>query len=149
MSFYLACGFIASFAHAYFNMGSAVPALGASGAIAGVLGAYAATFPKAKVTILILIVIIPFFFKVPALAYALVWFGFQFLAGFVHLASEGMGSGIAWWARIGGFLQAFTYSPALAVRNPDHLQTRRKRVIGAAGRARVPRLPLVRSTAEG
>jgi membrane associated rhomboid family serine protease len=111
LSFYLACGFIASFAHAYFNMGSAVPALGASGAIAGVLGAYAATFPRAKVTILILIVIIPFFFKVPAIAYALVWFGFQFLAGFVHLASEGMGSGIALWAHIGGFLAGLTLIP--------------------------------------
>ena len=111
LSFYLACGFIASFAHAYFNMGSAVPALGASGAIAGVLGAYAATFPRAKVTILILIVIIPFFFKVPALAYALVWFGFQFLAGFVHLTSEGMGGGIAWWAHIGGFLAGLTLIP--------------------------------------
>lgn len=103
LSFYLACGVIASFAHAYFNMESAVPALGASGAIAGVLGAYAITFPRAKVTILILIVIIPLFFKIPALGYALIWFGFQFLEGFVHLASPGMGSGIAWWAHIGGF----------------------------------------------
>ena len=122
LSFYLACGFIASFAHAYFNMGSAVPALGASGAIAGVLGAYAATFPKAKVTILILIVIIPFFFKVPALAYALVWFGFQFLAGFVHLASDGMGSGIAWWAHIGGFLAGLHSHPALALGPGPHLR---------------------------
>ncbi len=87
LSFYLACGLIASFAHAYFNMDSTVPALGASGAIAGVLGAYATTFPRAKITILILIVIVPLFFKVPALAYALIWFGFQFLEGFMNLAS--------------------------------------------------------------
>src|SRR5579883_907803 len=52
LSFYLLCGVIASLAHAYFNRDSTVPALGASGAIAGVLSAYATTFPRAKITIL-------------------------------------------------------------------------------------------------
>ncbi len=111
LSFYLACGFIASFAHAYFNMDSAIPALGASGAIAGVLGAYATTFPRAKITILILIVIVPLFFKIPALAYATIWFGFQFLEGFMDLASAGMGGGIAWWAHIGGFVAGLVLIP--------------------------------------
>jgi membrane associated rhomboid family serine protease len=111
LTFYLTCGLIASFAHAYFNMTSTVPAIGASGAIAGVIGAYATTFPKAKINILILIVIIPFFFKVPALAYALVWFGFQFLEGFWNLASPATGSGIAWWAHIGGFAAGFVLIP--------------------------------------
>jgi membrane associated rhomboid family serine protease len=111
LSFYLVCGFIASFAHAYFNKDSPVPTLGASGAIAGVLGAYATTFPRAKVTILILIVIIPLFFKIPALGYALIWFGFQFLEGFIDLASPSMGSGIAWWAHIGGFAAGFLLIP--------------------------------------
>jgi membrane associated rhomboid family serine protease len=111
LSFYLACGLIASFAHAFFNMGSTVPALGASGAIAGVLGAYATTFPRARITILILIVIVPLFFKIPALAYALIWFVFQFLEGFAHLTTGGMGSGIAWWAHIGGFLAGFALIP--------------------------------------
>src|SRR5208282_6135431 len=111
LSFYLVCGFIASFAHAYFNMDSTLPALGASGAIAGVLGAYATTFPRAKITILILIVIIPFFFKIPALVYALIWFGFQFLEGFMNLASPAMGGGIAWWAHIGGFVAGLVLIP--------------------------------------
>jgi len=111
LSFYLICGFISSFAHAYFNMGSTLPALGASGAIAGVLGAYAATFPRARITILILIVIIPFFFKIPALGYALIWFGFQFLEGFTNLASHDMGGGIAWWAHIGGFVAGLVLIP--------------------------------------
>ncbi len=111
LSFYLACGLVASFAHAYFNMDSAAPALGASGAIAGVLGAYATTFPKAKITILILIVIIPLFFKIPALVYALVWFGFQFLEGFMNMASPATGSGIAWWAHIGGFAAGLALIP--------------------------------------
>jgi membrane associated rhomboid family serine protease len=111
LNFYLICGISASFAHAYFNQDSAVPALGASGAIAGVLGAYATTFPRAKLTILILIVIIPFFFKIPALAYALIWFVFQFAQGFIDLASPSMGGGIAWWAHIGGFLAGVALIP--------------------------------------
>jgi len=111
LSFYLVCGAIASLAHACFNMDSTVPALGASGAIAGVLGAYATTFPRAKVTILILLIIIPLFFKIPALGYALIWFGFQFLEGFIHLASPGTAGGIAWWAHIGGFAAGMVLIP--------------------------------------
>ncbi len=127
LSFYLACGAIASLAHAYFNMDSTVPALGASGAIAGVLGAYAITFPKAKITILILIVIIPLFFKIPALGYALIWFGFQFIEGFVNLGSQGMGGGIAWWAHIGGFAAGMVliwFWPLGPDRTYDEEQTR-------------------------
>ncbi|MBI4724190.1 MAG: rhomboid family intramembrane serine protease [Rhodomicrobium sp.] len=111
LSFYLVCGLIASIAHAYFNKDSTVPTLGASGAIAGVLGAYATTFPRAKITILILIVIIPLFFKIPALGYALIWFAFQFLQGFIDLVSVSMGGGIAWWAHIGGFLAGLILIP--------------------------------------
>jgi membrane associated rhomboid family serine protease len=92
-------------------MDSAVPALGASGAIAGVLGGYATTFPRARITILILIVILPLFFRIPALGYALIWFGFQFLEGFVNLASPGMSGGIAWWAHIGGFAAGLALIP--------------------------------------
>ncbi len=110
-SFYLVCGFIASFAHAYFNQESPVPTLGASGAIAGVLGAYATTFPRAKITILILIVFIPLFFKIPALGYALIWFGFQFVQGFFDLGSQDAAGGIAWWAHIGGFLAGLALIP--------------------------------------
>ena len=88
-----------------------MPTLGASGAIAGVLGAYATTFPKAKLTILILIVIVPLFLKIPALIYALVWFAFQFLQGFLGLASPAVGAGIAWWAHIGGFIAGLVLIP--------------------------------------
>jgi membrane associated rhomboid family serine protease len=109
--FYVACAFIASFAHAYFNQDSAVPTLGASGAIAGVLGAYSTTFPRAKITILILIVFFPLFFKIPALGYALIWFAFQLLPGFIDLVSPSMGGGIAWWAHIGGFAAGFILIP--------------------------------------
>lgn len=111
LSFYLVCGFLASLAQAYLNRDSMIPALGASGAIAGVLGAYAATFPRAKITILILLVFIPFFFRIPALAYALIWFAFQFLQGVTNLTSSDAASGIAWWAHIGGFLAGLLSIP--------------------------------------
>ncbi len=109
--FYLACGVAASFAHAWFNQDSTVPALGASGAIAGVTGAYAVTFPRARILLLIPIVIIPFFFQIPALAFALIWFAFQFLQGAMDLVSSPMGGGIAWWAHIGGFIAGVVLIP--------------------------------------
>ncbi|MBT3070007.1 rhomboid family intramembrane serine protease [Rhodomicrobium sp. Az07] len=110
LCFYLLCGVTASYVHAWFNQLSDVPTLGASGAIAGVLGGYATTFPRARLTILILIVVIPLFFKVPALFYALVWFGFQFAQGFIDLGSN-TGGGIAWWAHIGGFAAGVALIP--------------------------------------
>jgi membrane associated rhomboid family serine protease len=109
--FYLACGVAASFAHAWFNQDSSVPALGASGAIAGVTAAYAMTFPRARLLLLIPIVIIPFFFTIPALAFALIWFGIQFLQGAIDLVSPSMGGGIAWWAHIGGFVAGVVLIP--------------------------------------
>ncbi len=111
LSFYLVCGLIASFVHAYFNRDSTVPALGASGAIAGVMGAYATTFPRARITLLIPIIIIPFFFKVPALGFGLLWFALQFMQGFIDLATSSMGGGIAWWAHIGGFVAGVLLIP--------------------------------------
>ena len=75
------------------------------------LGAYATTFPRAKLTILILIVVIPLFFKVPALFYALIWFVFQFAQGFIDLAVPSVGGGIAWWAHIGGFVAGLVLIP--------------------------------------
>jgi membrane associated rhomboid family serine protease len=109
--FYLLCGIAASFAHAWFNQESMVPALGASGAIAGVTGAYAVTFPRARILILIPIIIIPLFFTVPALAFALIWFAVQFLQGAIDLVSASMGGGIAWWAHIGGFIAGVALIP--------------------------------------
>jgi membrane associated rhomboid family serine protease len=104
LAFYLVCGVGASIAHAWFNAESTVPALGASGAIAGVLGGYAMTFPRAKVLLVIPIIIIPFFFKIPAMGFAAVWFLLQFMQGFMDLWSPSVGGGIAWWAHIGGFV---------------------------------------------
>jgi membrane associated rhomboid family serine protease len=101
---YLLAGIAASATHAIFNAFSPTPVLGASGAIAGVIAAYAARFPYAWVRVLVLIVFIPLFFNVPAMLFAGIWFLIQVVQGASELFSPYAGSGIAWWAHIGGFL---------------------------------------------
>ena len=102
---YLLAGVAASATHALFNATSMVPALGASGAIAGVIAAYAVRFPYAWVRILVPIVFIPLFFSIPAIAFAGIWFFMQLIQGASELFSPfQLGAGIAWWAHIGGFV---------------------------------------------
>src|SRR5262245_28758892 len=101
--FYLAAGVVAALLHYAINPASEAPTVGASGAIAGVLGAYLAAFPRARV-----ITLVPFFpfFQVMALPAALVlglWFVFQFFSGALSLGFGGNGGGVAWWAHVGGF----------------------------------------------
>lgn len=104
---YLVSGLAAGVAHAVFNASSAAPALGASGAIAGVLAAYALKFPFAWVRVLVLVVFFPLFFDIPALVFAGLWFGLQVLQGTTSLLLPSAGAGIAWWAHIGGFLAGY------------------------------------------
>ncbi len=91
--FYLLSGLVASFTHIAFNPASTAPMIGASGAIAGVLGAYFLLFPQARVRTLVLIFIVP----IPAAVILGIWFVMQFL-------NIGLGGGVAWFAHIGGFL---------------------------------------------
>lgn len=102
--FYLACGVLASITHAVFNPSSSEPALGASGAIAGLLGAYIRLFPRAQVIVLVPLLFFPFFFDMPAIFFALFWFAMQALQGTAMLFSPAAGGAIAWWAHVGGFL---------------------------------------------
>lgn len=99
--FYLACGLAAAFAEIIPNPGSAIPMVGASGAIAGVMGGYLLLFPRAKVDILAIIIIIIKIFTVPAWVMLGIWFGFQLFGGFSTL---GAGDGVAYWAHTGGFV---------------------------------------------
>jgi membrane associated rhomboid family serine protease len=106
LTFYLLCGFLATFAHAMFSSGSNVPAIGASGAIAGVLGAYLVLYPHARVTTLLPI----FFFitvrEIPAIIILGLWFVLQLFSGVGSLGvrdAQDMG-GIAYFAHIGGFV---------------------------------------------
>jgi len=111
---YLASGLAASVLHFIFNFSSPVPALGASGAIAGVIAAYARRFPYAWVNILQPIVIVPVFFMMPALLFAGLWFLTQFTQGLGSLALPGHAGGIAWWAHIGGFVAGWILVRRLA-----------------------------------
>jgi membrane associated rhomboid family serine protease len=99
--FYLLCGFSSGLAHIFFNLGSTMPTIGASGAIAGVMGAYFILYPKARIVTLIPIVFIPYFVELPAAIFLGIWLFIQFIS--VALTSVNAG-GIAWWAHIGGFI---------------------------------------------
>jgi hypothetical protein len=100
--FYLLCGWISGFAHLWANWTSTVPTIGASGAIAGVMGAYLILFPKSRIITLIPILFIPYFIEIPAVVFLGIWFLFQFF--YASLSGPESGGGIAWWAHIGGFV---------------------------------------------
>jgi membrane associated rhomboid family serine protease len=104
--FYLVCGFGAMLTHAFFNPGSNVPAIGASGAIAGVLGAYLVLYPKQRVTTLIPIFIFFLIREIPAIFLLGFWFVLQLFAGVGSLgaASGDVTGGVAYFAHIGGFI---------------------------------------------
>ncbi|MBI4184022.1 MAG: rhomboid family intramembrane serine protease [Proteobacteria bacterium] len=102
--FYLACGVLASVAHLLFNLTSLVPTVGASGAIAGVLGAYTIEYPRARVVMLVPLGLIPILWSFPAPLYTGLWFFIQLLSGTAALQVPQPGAGIAWWAHVGGFL---------------------------------------------
>lgn len=102
--FYLACGLCALAGHVLFNTGSTLPVIGASGAIAGVMGAYLLLYPRAQVLTLIPIFIFPFFIDLPAVVFLGLWFGIQVLSGMLASMSAQAGGGVAWWAHAFGFL---------------------------------------------
>ena len=101
--FYILCGLGAALTHFLIQPGSTLPVLGASGAIAGVLGAYAVLFPGARVVTLVPIFFFLQIIELPALVVLGLWFVLQILSGFLEAASP-MRAGTAWWAHIGGFL---------------------------------------------
>lgn len=97
--FYFICGIGSGLTHILFNFHSSLPALGASGAISGVMGAYIILYPRARVLTLVFI----FFLPIPAFIILGYWFLLQFLAGVSTVGAAATG-GVAWWAHIGGFL---------------------------------------------
>lgn len=102
--FYILCGIMAALVQIYTNPGSAIPTVGASGAIAGIMGAYFVLFPHARIVIMIPILFFPFFFDVPAVFFLGFWFMQQLFGGTLMLAGPNEVGGIAWWAHAGGFL---------------------------------------------
>ena len=102
--FYLLCGLGAGIVHTLFNPYSTVPSLGASGAIAGVLGAYLVSYPFARVLTLLPIFVFIQIIEIPALIVLGFWFLLQFLYGAASLGSPASAGGVAWWAHVGGFV---------------------------------------------
>jgi membrane associated rhomboid family serine protease len=101
--FYLTCGIFAGVTHTIFNWGSHIPAIGASGAIAGVRGAYIVFFPRARVLTLIPLIIFFFTVRIPAWVILGYWFLLQFVTGVGSLGVNTAG-GVAVWAHVGGFV---------------------------------------------
>jgi membrane associated rhomboid family serine protease len=102
--FYIICGLMASFTHFILYRNSPVPAIGASGAISGVMAAYMIMFPKSTIVSLVPIIIIPLFIPIPAVIYIGLWFIGQLLSGTSSLMLSNAATGIAFWAHIGGFI---------------------------------------------
>jgi membrane associated rhomboid family serine protease len=103
--FYLFCGFGAAIVHTILNYDTVVPSIGASGAIAGVLGAYFLSYPRARVLTLVPIFIFIQIIEIPALIVLGFWFIMQFFYGAAALAATSSNAGgVAWWAHVGGFV---------------------------------------------
>jgi len=128
--FYLLCGLASGVSHLVINWHSKVPTIGASGAIAGVMGAYFILYPRAKVLTLVPIFFFFQFFELPAFVFLGIWFLFQFLSAAGASAQAG---GIAWWAHIGGFvfgvifLKLFEILPTSGVSRKTRDLTRKRK----------------------
>lgn len=103
LAFYLGCGVIAAMTQVAADPHSLVPTIGASGAIAGVLGAYFIRYPRARVLTLVFLLVFFTFWELPAWIILGAWFLIQFLSGASALAHPAAG-GVAWFAHLGGFI---------------------------------------------
>jgi membrane associated rhomboid family serine protease len=118
--FYFACGVAATLAHAFFNPGSTLPAIGASGAIAGVLGGYLILFPHARVTTLIPLFMFITVREIPAVFVLGLWFVLQLFSGVGSLGirdAQDLG-GVAYFAHIGGFVAGMALIVLMGGRRP-------------------------------
>jgi membrane associated rhomboid family serine protease len=141
--FYLLCGMTSGLTHLLLNLNSNVPTIGASGAIAGVMGAYFLLFPKSRILTLIPILFIPFFIEIPAYFFLGFWFLLQFLSA---AGTHGGAGGIAWWAHIGGFISGMILLKLFHVL-PDAGITQQMRKI--TEKRKTPGLQVVRTSGTG
>ncbi|MEM9726657.1 MAG: rhomboid family intramembrane serine protease [Pseudomonadota bacterium] len=127
--FYLIAGFAASAAQIVADPGSTIPNIGASGAIAGVMGGYLLLFPKAKVDVLVVMGLITII-AMPAWTMLLLWFGIQVVSGLASIGATG--GGVAYWAHAGGFAAGVVFvglawlmgqRPRRVDYHPDHPPT--------------------------
>ncbi|MDJ0898494.1 MAG: rhomboid family intramembrane serine protease [Xenococcus sp. MO_188.B8] len=114
--FYLTCGILASLTHWFFDMQSLIPTLGASGAIAGVMGAYVLKYPKARILTLIPLGIIFTTIRIPAIFFLGFWFLQQAISSFASLGLTNVTEdGIAYWAHSGGFIFGVIIGPMMGL----------------------------------
>jgi membrane associated rhomboid family serine protease len=118
--FYFVCGLVASVTQIYFNLGSPIPSVGASGAIAGVLGGYIVLFPRARVRTLLFIGPFITMFRIPALILIGFWFVTQVISGVASIgeSAQTAASGVAFWAHVGGFIAGIPLVLALRQQRP-------------------------------
>ncbi len=125
--FYLGGGIFAALAHGVTNPHSVLPTVGASGAIAAVLGAYMVWFPHSRVHTLIFLGFFVTTAELPAILFLGIWFVLQFVEGTMSMAAAGQLGGVAWFAHVGGFVYGFLLAKALratgAVRIPPPRHT--------------------------
>ncbi len=118
--FYLLGGAAAGLLQTLMSPGSQSPAIGASGAIAAVLGAYFLFYPRARVLTIIPIFIFPWIVHVPAIIFLGFWFLTQLFRGVLALGSVAASGGIAWWAHVGGFLFGLILGRLFAAGKPPN-----------------------------
>jgi len=118
LGFYLICGVLANGIHVFTNASSTLPVIGASGAVAGVLGAYFLLFPMSRVLCLIPIFFYPLLIEIPAFVFIVVWGFSQLFNGALSLLESGHVGGVAWWAHIGGFAAGLLLYRVFLRRNP-------------------------------
>jgi len=110
---YFLSGLAGAILHIALSPGSRMPTIGASGAIAGVLGAYFVSFPRARITTLIPLIFFFWTVELPAILVLGYWFLIQFVTGFQMLAIQSAtGGGVAWWAHVGGFMMGLLLAVA-------------------------------------
>ena len=117
--FYLLAGLVAVYSQALLDPGSTVPTIGASGAVAGVLGAYLVLLPRARILTLIFLIFFVTLVEIPAWVMLGVWFVLQFLPAVGQVASPEFGGGVAYFAHVGGFLFGLAVVKLFALRRPD------------------------------
>ncbi|HLI82937.1 MAG TPA: rhomboid family intramembrane serine protease [Bryobacteraceae bacterium] len=124
LAFYLLCGISAAFTQVFFDPFSRVPMVGASGAIAGVMGAYMVKFPQSRIRTLVFIVVFITMADIPAWVMLVYWFFLQFVGGFESLSTQQMmQGGTAFFAHVGGFLSGIALIYLL---RPEMRYTRRR-----------------------